>query len=131
MTDPTVAVSDASPLIALDQIGRLDLLPALFPAVMIPPAVAEEVFRGEAAPSWLRVVSPAARIVLDDSAARRLAARERLRVIGTIGLLLAGKRRGRVDAIRPLLDTLEARGFRLSSNVRATALQAAGEADSD
>ena len=156
MTEPTVAVSDASPLIALEQIGRLDLLPALFSAVVIPSAVADEAFGGAAVPSWLRVVSPAARIaggarlgsgeqqaialerelsaawiVLDDLAARRLAAREGLRVIGTVGLLLAGKRRELIDAVRPFLDALDAQGFRLSSAVRTAALQAAGEADTD
>lgn len=156
MTEPSTAVSDASPLIALDQIGRLDLLPALFTAVVIPPAVADEAFGSEAVPSWLRVVSPTGRltgsarlgrgeqqaialaleasaawIVLDDLAARRLAAREGLRVIGTVGLLLAGKRRGHVNLVRPFLDALDARGFRLSSTIRVAALQAAGEADSD
>ena len=35
-----IVVSNSSPLIALDHLGRLDLLDALFGAVLIPPAVA-------------------------------------------------------------------------------------------
>ena len=37
------AVADASPLIALQQVGRLELLLAVFGEVSIPPAVAREI----------------------------------------------------------------------------------------
>ncbi|HEV8241085.1 MAG TPA: DUF3368 domain-containing protein [Thermoanaerobaculia bacterium] len=156
MSRPPIAVADASPLIAFDQIGKLDLLPQLFSKVVIPPAVAEEAFTGRTVPPWLRVIGPGsplviaaslgrgeqqaialalkhagAWIVLDDLAARRLAAREGLRVIGTVGLLLAAKSRGLIGATRPLLDILDARGFRLSAAIRSTALQAAGEIEPD
>jgi hypothetical protein len=43
-----VVVADASPLIALEGIGQLELLKALFEEVLIPPAVAGEVAPG----SW-------------------------------------------------------------------------------
>ena len=35
-----LVVTDSTALISLDRIGRLDLLPAVFPDVMAPPAVA-------------------------------------------------------------------------------------------
>jgi len=38
-----IVVSDASPLIALAAIGRLDLLPRLFDRLLIPEAVFQEV----------------------------------------------------------------------------------------
>ena len=38
-----IVVSNSSPLIALGRIQRLDLLPALFPAVVVPTAVYQEV----------------------------------------------------------------------------------------
>jgi predicted nucleic acid-binding protein len=38
-----VVVADASPLIALERIGRLELLKALFEEVLVPSAVAAEV----------------------------------------------------------------------------------------
>ncbi len=41
MTAPVVA--DASPVIALHQIGQLRLLPGIFTAVIVPPAVAREI----------------------------------------------------------------------------------------
>ncbi len=45
-------VSDASPLIALQQIGQLSLLGSIFGTVLIPPAVAREVTSVER-PSWI------------------------------------------------------------------------------
>lgn len=39
------AVADAGPLIHLSWLGRLDLLPALFEEVLVPPAVEDEVLR--------------------------------------------------------------------------------------
>ena len=54
---------------------------------------------------------------------------EGLRVIGTVGLLLAAKSRGWIGAVRPLLDRLETRGFRLSPAVRSAALAAADEVE--
>ena len=45
-------VTDSTALISLDRIGRLDLLPSLFPDIIAPPAVVEEFGRK---PNWLRV----------------------------------------------------------------------------
>ena len=49
-----VVVADASPLIALERIGRLELLKALFEEVLIPPAVAAEVAPRLLLPPWIR-----------------------------------------------------------------------------
>ena len=116
-------VSNASPLIALAAIGQLRLLPGLFGSITIPPAVAAEIAPSIAArPEWLDVQplahwqptqiqgsglgagerealslgleGHADRVILDDLPARRLAHALGLRVIGTLGVLLAAKRRG-------------------------------------
>jgi hypothetical protein len=46
-------VADASVLLALFNIGRLDLLERVVGEVVIPPAVASEVTRGMELPSWV------------------------------------------------------------------------------
>jgi predicted nucleic acid-binding protein len=46
-------ISNASPLIALKQIGHLDLLKGLFSAVSIPPAVAREITPTVTLPAWV------------------------------------------------------------------------------
>jgi len=145
-------VSDSSPLIALERVGRLELVRDLFEQLIVPPAVAKEVFGAEPPPPWLEVVSPslnasvpgnlgageretialalqlgARAVILDDLPARRLAAARGLPVMGTVALLLAAKRTGRLAAVAPVLDELLTAGFRLSDDVLSAALRAAGE----
>lgn len=68
------------------------------------------------------------RIILDDRPARHLAIDLGLNVVGTAGVLFAAKQRGLIPAVRPALDALRARGFRLRKEVYEEVLQAAGEA---
>ena len=50
---PALVVSNASPLIALEQIGHLQLLEQLFGSVLIPPAVVRKVAATVALPGWI------------------------------------------------------------------------------
>jgi len=59
--------------------------------------------------------------------ARQVAETLRLPVTGTLGLLLDAKRRNLIPAVRPLLEQLDALGFRLASHTRAAVLKLAGE----
>jgi predicted nucleic acid-binding protein len=149
-------VSNSSPLIALTQIGRLNLLQQLHALVLIPPAVAREVEPTvPTLPGWV-VVQPLAhprrphpisssigpgerevislglelraeRLILDEQPARRLATSLRLRVIGTVGLLLAAKDRGFLDKIRPELDGLLEVRFFMDQELYDRAIGQAGE----
>jgi predicted nucleic acid-binding protein len=149
-------ISNSSPLIALAQIGRLDLLSQLHARVLIPPAVAREVEPTiPALPGWL-VIRPltlprqphtvsgsigpgehevislglelgAERLILDEQPARRLAASLGLAVIGTVGLLLAAKDRGFLTKIKPELDRLLAVRFFMDQELYDRALRQAEE----
>jgi predicted nucleic acid-binding protein len=60
-------VADASPLIALQQIGSLQLLERLFGAVEIPPAVADEIAPSVPPQPWIKtraLAQPTAPLVL-------------------------------------------------------------------
>ena len=148
-------VSNASPLIALEQIGHLELLEQLFGSVLIPPAVAREVAPTVALPTWigqqelaqpvgprilgaslgpgeseaisLALETQAELVVLDERPARRLAQALHLPVIGTLGILLAAKRRQLLVSIRPSLDTLLQHDFRIAPSLYENVLSAAGE----
>jgi len=150
-------VADTSPLIALQQVGQLSLLPRLFGQIHIPPGVAEELRPGMAeTPAWV-VVRPltqpiasailraslgvgesealalamdirAALVMVDDRPARRLASNLGFPVVGTAGILLRAKRLGLIPEVRPLLDEIIGRGFRLSPAIREKVLTDAGEA---
>jgi uncharacterized protein len=154
VTTPIV-VSDASPLIALEQIGQLTLFERLFSAIFVPPIVAQEIAPTVARPKWLVVrslalpLSPviaqstldrgerdaiglalelrAEQVIFDDRPARRMARALGLSVTGTLGVLLAAKRYGYVPLIRPLIDELLASGFFVGSDIYADILREAGE----
>jgi predicted nucleic acid-binding protein len=149
-------ISDSSPLIALAQIGRLDLIRRLHTGISIPPAVAREVAPTVAElPDWLLVqnlahplqpstvsgsIGPgereavslglelgAALLILDEQPARRLATSLGLRVIGTVGLLMAGKERGFLPKVRPELDRLRAVRFFMDQDLYDRVIAQAGE----
>ena len=145
-----------SPLIALHQIGRLDLLGQVHPEVLIPPAVAKEIEPSiRRLPGWI-VVKPlllprnpqtvsgaigagehevvslglelgAQRLILDERPARRLAASLGLGVIGTVGLLLAAKDRNLLPEVKPELDRLREVRFFMDEELYDRVLAQAGE----
>jgi predicted nucleic acid-binding protein len=144
-------VVDSTCLIGLEQIGRLDLLPALFEPVYAPPEVQRESGFSSA---WLRIEVPSnpslvsalkvmvddgeaeaialaverdLKIVLDDRRARDLALRMELKIIGTVGILVRAKREGLVPWIKPLLNELMDKGFHLSEDLKREALRLIGE----
>lgn len=148
-------VSNSSPVIAFERIGELGLLRAIFPALMIPPAVAGEIATATTVPSWitvqslaggldartlvpglgtgeqeaisLAVESRAAWLVLDDQAARQVARTIGLPVIGTLGILLAAKRRGLAPAVGPYLARLGSAGFFMRRELLERVLRLANE----
>jgi uncharacterized protein len=149
-------VSNSSPIIALQQIGQLDLLERLYTRLVIPPVVAFEVSPSVELPAWidqrplvqttgsnllraslgpgeseaigLALEVGSRWIILDDRPARRLAQALSIPVIGTPGILLAGKRRGLVDHLRPHLDALIEHGFFIAPGLFDRVIRDAGEA---
>lgn len=152
-----IVVSDTSAITSLIQIGRIDLLPSLFQAVMIPEAVARELKRNHPVlPALLQVASAASAttvarlaveldpgeaeaialmlegrgdlLLMDERAGRRVAIREGVPLIGLLGVLVLAKQRGLLTALQPELDRLEsAAGFRLSNELKARVLKISGE----
>lgn len=147
-------VSNSSAIIALDRIGQFQLLSGLFTQLIVPPAVVREVAPIQL-PGWVmeqpltQPVGPhvlraalgdgeseaisvavelrARWIILDDRAARRLAQSLGLPVIGTLGVLLAAKRRGLLAAVQPSLDALVRYGFHVAPALYGRVLHDAGE----
>ena len=153
MTAPVV--SNSSPLIALERIGRPEVLRDLFGTVAVPPAVVSEVSpalilpsrierrdsaqpigalvlsaslgTGESEAIGLALEANARLVILDDRPARRSAQALRLPVVGTLGVLLAAKRRGLIPDMRSCLDELLRHDFRVSPRLREDVLRDAGE----
>ncbi|GED34942.1 DUF3368 domain-containing protein [Brevibacillus centrosporus] len=68
-------------------------------------------------------------VIIDEKSARRLADTFMLNSIGTVGLLLFAKKKGKITEIRPYLDRLLTHHFRISTGLYKQALFQAGETD--
>lgn len=66
-------------------------------------------------------------LLMDERRGRAAATALGLQVTGTVGILLAAKRRGYVSAVLPLLNALLAAGIRLSPRLYEEARRLAGE----
>lgn len=132
-------VSDSSPIIALSDLNRLNLLLELFGDVAVLPAVIGETVSAAPLPRWIHEVELTQPIdpqiliaglgpgesaaihlaletnppwlILDDRPARRLAISLGIPVIGTLGILLAAKRKGLLTTLKPVLNALMQTGF--------------------
>ena len=82
---------------------------------------------GETEALALALEQPGTPVLLDDGLARRTARRLGVPLTGTLGLLLDAKKAGHVPAVAPLLDQLQALGFRLDTNTRRFVLDLAAE----
>jgi len=95
--------------------------------VLIPPEVIEwDLGPGESAVIATCLHFRGARPVLDDLAGRKCARSLGLRVVGTVGLVIAAYREGRIDDARQMLLDLRAAGMWLSDGVIDRALELAG-----
>jgi uncharacterized protein len=145
------AVVDSTCLIGLERINQLSILPALFDPIFAPPEVQREF--GVSLP-WLQQRTPLQEplvaalkmlvddgeaeaislaqeigclLIVDDRRARTAASGLGLTCVGTLGVLLRGKRTGAVSAVKPIMDNLEANGFFISDALRREALRLANE----
>lgn len=146
-----IIVSDSTCLIGLERVGKLNILPALFDSVMIPPEVEREFGSNF---DWLKVENLSNRqivailelvvdtgeaeaialasernclLITDDKQARTAAKRLGVSVIGTVGILIRAKQNGIISEIKPILDNLESNDFFISRALRQEALKIAGE----
>lgn len=146
-------VSNSSCIIGLEAAGHLDLLRQLYSAIDVPEAVAQEF--GSALPAWcqvrpltnqsladslkldlgpgeaeaiaLSVECSAARLILDDKKARRIARQLHQPVTGTLAVLLRAKEKGVLPNVRQVIEALVAANFRVSDALIQEVLQQAGE----
>jgi len=152
-----LVVSDTSPVTSLLQVGRADILPALFGRVLIPPAVEGELLRfhlllpdyfgvraiqdrqtaeslcreldrGEAEAIVLAEESHAEYLLMDEKHGRSIAEARGLKVVGLLGVLLMAKKERLVPDVGRLVAELESQaGFFVSDQVKRLIVMAAGE----
>jgi predicted nucleic acid-binding protein len=146
-------LSNTSCLIALDNIGQLELLRSLYGIIHISEEVASEF--GVSTPAWMKIhpvldktkldilhnlvdLGEASTIalayqfddvtlILDDRKARKLADNLNLRFTGLLGILIKAKQNGVIHSVGNVLAKLKSAGFRFSPAMETQALRLAGE----
>ncbi len=73
------------------------------------------------------VLEQSAGVLMDDKAGRGVATRLGVKSIGSAGVLVLAKRRGRLVGVRSHLEALIASGYFLGANVVSEAMRMAGE----
>jgi predicted nucleic acid-binding protein len=101
--------------------------------VMKAPLVPTEIQAWDLGPGESSVLAwcaarPEVEAIVDDLSARRCAEALGIPVRSTLGLVLIGKRRGRLHTARPVLDSLRLAGMYLSDQVMNRALRTVGSA---
>jgi predicted nucleic acid-binding protein len=97
------------------------------PSPPIPESVvAWEIGKGESSVIATALHEPSARVVIDDLNGRKCALAHGLAVVGTLGVVIAAHRQGRIDDPRAVLLELRTAGMWLSDAVIARVLRTAG-----
>jgi len=149
-----VIISDASCLIALDEIGQLQILKALFEQIVITPEVQLEfgsqlpdwiviqstsyfekkdqlkqvLDQGEASSIALALEDPAhTLLIIDEKKGRKVAIQNSLEIIGTLGVILMAKKKAIIPSVKELLVQLAAKKFRFSQAIIQKILEESGE----
>jgi len=149
----SVVIADTSCFILLTKIDETEILCGLYANVYTTPEVAaefknklpdwvivEEVKNrqlvqslqveldlGEASAIALSYELPDPIIILDDLAARRVAAKLKIAFSGTFGIIIKAKEAGVIMSVKPILEKIRHTNFRISEDVVMEILRMAGE----
>jgi len=150
---PKIVIADASCLIVLSKIRKLELLRLVYSEINITLEVKTEY--GETLPSWiltkkvsdqkyqqfleteldpgeastitLATQEPNSLMILDDLKARKVAQKLNLVFTGTLGVISKAKEKGYLTQIKPIIEQILATNFRISDQVVKALLSKYGE----
>ncbi len=149
-----VIISDASCLIALDEIGQIEILKSVFSKMVTTQEVSAEF--GKELPTWISVKTlqnSAKRnelelvldageasaialalenpkqsiLIVDEKKGRKIAMHHNLEIIGTLGVLLLAKQNGVIPSVKNLVAELTRKKFRFTQAVVNQILEEANE----
>lgn len=150
-----IVISDASPIIALHNIGHLGLLKDLYGELLVTDIVAKEI--NIDIPEWVGVVAAydqsefkyflnildageassialaksknAPLLIIDERKGRKIAAQEKIEIIGLIGVIVKAKKLRLIEKGTPILNLLVESGFRIFDKMIAIVKNKMDETD--
>lgn len=150
---PKAIICDTSCLILFDKINFLTILNSCYESVYITAPIAKEY--GKSLPDWIQIKQvrnialqhtltqiigegeasaialtfnlPETLVVLDDLKARKVAKSLKIKITGSLGILVRAKERGYIDKLLPVLNKVQQTDFRISENIIRKILIVAGE----
>ncbi|MCC5913570.1 MAG: DUF3368 domain-containing protein [Balneolaceae bacterium] len=149
---PSVIVSDTSCLILFHKIGELELLKKLFGKLHITETVLKEF--NQKIPDWIEVIEPTSDLqkglssyldkgeataialsaehensllIIDEVKGRKAAKEMGISVTGSLGVLVAAKNMGHIQAVKPLTEKIQRTNFRISEELIVRVLEKVNE----
>ena len=149
---PSVIVSDTSCLILFYKIGEFDLLKKVFGKLHITETVQKEF--NQLIPDWIEIVEPTTNLyqglssqldkgeaiaislasehensllIIDEIKGRKAAKEMGISVTGSLGVLIAAKKKGHIKAVKPLIEKIQKTNFRISKELIERVLDKANE----
>lgn len=138
-----IIIADSSCLIALDNIGQLDILNGIFDEITITTEIANEY--GKPIPKWMNIQKPKSTekvrnllrildpgeaeaivlaientnsiLIIDEKKGRRVALSFQIKIIGTLRVILLAKKNKIITDIKPIIESLREVGFRISNRL--------------
>lgn len=150
---PNVTVSDTSCLILFYKIGKLELLKKLFGKIHITETVSSEF--NQSLPDWVEVKNPSSSLdkglsgyldsgeatsialaseqedsllIIDEIKGRKAAKEMGVTITGSLGILVTAKKKGHIQAIKPIIEKIQETNFRISKELVDRVLQIVDEA---
>jgi predicted nucleic acid-binding protein len=138
-----IIVSDTSCLILLEKIGRIALLESLFGKITITSVIADEFGKplpdfieiedaedkkyqqilesildaGEASAIALALEKDDCLLIMDESKGRREAKQLRIKLTGTVGILIFAKEKGLIKSVTEIIEQIRRTDFRISEDL--------------
>jgi predicted nucleic acid-binding protein len=148
-----IIISDTSCLIALSNIGHLEILQKLYSNVFVtqqvndefgselPPwiliqkikdtktysEICGELDSGEASSITLALENPGCTLIIDEKKGRQLAKEHHIQIIGTLKVILTAKEKGIIPSVKQIVEKLTQNNFRLEKKLVGELLKAAKE----
>ena len=87
----------------------------------------EELDLGESEAIVLAIELKADYLIIDEYKGRAIADKKGVKIVGLLGVLIAAKRIGHLQAVKPLIEKIQINGFRLNRSLIDKVLNALGE----